>query len=66
MSFKQEVSFQNRLEESTRVLAKYPDRRPVICEKVLNKSTFPSNDKKNILFHITLLWLNLFMLFEKE
>lgn len=31
--FKKKHSFQNRLAESKRVLEKYPDRVPVICER---------------------------------
>jgi GABA(A) receptor-associated protein len=32
MSFQQKYSFQKRVESSTRVLRKYPDRIPIICE----------------------------------
>lgn len=41
MSFKTSFSFKNRIEESTRVLLKYPDRVPIICEKtkVININT---------------------------
>jgi GABA(A) receptor-associated protein len=31
--FKQEFKFQDRLDESRRVLNKYPDRIPIICER---------------------------------
>jgi len=34
-SFKNEYSFQDRLNESKRVLTKYPDRVPIICERSL-------------------------------
>jgi GABA(A) receptor-associated protein len=34
MKFKLENSFQQRFEESTRILNKYPDRIPIICEKM--------------------------------
>ena len=36
MRFKKEHSFDNRLEESIRVRQKYPDRVPVIVEKLRN------------------------------
>jgi GABA(A) receptor-associated protein len=39
MKFKSQYSFKERLEESMRIIAKYPDRIPIICEK--------SQDKKN-------------------
>lgn len=47
--FKSEFSFQSRLEESSRVLAKYPDRRPIICEKATHKNDLPDIDKKKYL-----------------
>lgn len=47
--FKREFSFQSRLEESSRVLAKYPDRRPVICEKAIHQHDLPDIDKKKYL-----------------
>jgi GABA(A) receptor-associated protein len=51
MKFKSEVSFDKRLEESTRVRTKYPDRIPVICEKIDTKknSDIPVIDKKKYL-----------------
>jgi GABA(A) receptor-associated protein len=33
ISFKQEFKFQDRLDEAIRVLNKYPDRIPIICER---------------------------------
>jgi GABA(A) receptor-associated protein len=50
MRFKQEFSFERRREESTRVLNKYPDRVPIICEKssVASKDC-PDIDKKKYL-----------------
>lgn len=47
--FKRQFSFQNRLEESTRVLAKYPDRVPIICEKLFNQKNLFNIDKKKYL-----------------
>jgi GABA(A) receptor-associated protein len=48
-SFKREFSFQNRLEESTRVLTKYPERKPIICEKYSDNKDLPDIDKKKYL-----------------
>ena len=48
-NFKYEVSFQDRLAESTRILAKYPDRKPIICEKASNQIDLPSIDKRKYL-----------------
>ena len=47
--FKREFSFKNRLEESSRVLTKYPDRRPIICEKTRQQNDLPNIDKKKYL-----------------
>jgi GABA(A) receptor-associated protein len=33
LSYKYQYSFDKRLSESTRILTKYPDRIPIICEK---------------------------------
>lgn len=48
MSFKTKHSFQHRLEESTRIMEKYPDRIPVICEKKPGGNT-PDIDKNKYL-----------------
>jgi len=48
-NFKYEVSFQDRLTESSRVLAKYPDRKPIICEKLPNQFDLPNIDKRKYL-----------------
>ncbi len=48
-SFKREFAFENRLDESTRVLTKYPDRKPIICEKYSNQKDLPDIDKKKYL-----------------
>ena len=46
MNFKYEYTFEQRLEESLRVLQKYPDRIPVICEKNKKSSkNCPNIDK---------------------
>jgi GABA(A) receptor-associated protein len=50
MGFKQEFSFEQRLEEASRVLQKYPDKAPIICEKYKNASKdCPDIDKKKYL-----------------
>jgi GABA(A) receptor-associated protein len=55
LSFKNEFSFENRLEEALRVLAKYPNRVPVICERSLqSKQGCPIIDKRKYLVPIDL------------
>lgn len=51
MKFKSEISFEKRLEESIRIRTKYPDRIPIICEKIEEKknSEIPTIDKKKYL-----------------
>lgn len=50
MKFKSEVSFDKRLEESIRIRTKYPDRIPIICEKVdIKNSDIPTIDKRKYL-----------------
>jgi GABA(A) receptor-associated protein len=50
MKFKQEFSFEQRKDESSRVLNKYPDRVPIICEKSKTASSdCPDIDKKKYL-----------------
>lgn len=39
MKFKSQHTFTERIEESSRIINKYPDRIPIICEKI--------NDSKN-------------------
>lgn len=46
--FKKEFSFSERTFESGRVINKYPDRIPIICEK-LDKSKVDEIDKKKYL-----------------
>lgn len=48
MRFKAEHTFEQRRTESERVRAKYPDRIPVICEKI-EKSKVEDIDKKKYL-----------------
>jgi len=48
-NFKREFSFESRHEEASRVLSKYPDKRPIICEKFTKNSDLPDIDKKKFL-----------------
>lgn len=49
-SFKHEFTFQDRFEEAKRVLNKYPDRIPIICERSLKStSDCPFIDKRKYL-----------------
>ena len=47
--FKSKHSFDERLDETTRILAKYPDRIPIICEKNLKSRGTPEIDKNKFL-----------------
>ncbi|KAI4335060.1 hypothetical protein L6164_013742 [Bauhinia variegata] len=47
-SFKQEFSFDERLNDSKSIIAKYPDRVPVIIEKY-SRTDLPELDKKKFL-----------------
>ncbi len=50
MKFKQEFTFEKRMDEASRVISKYPDRLPIICEKSLAASKdCPDIDKKKYL-----------------
>lgn len=49
MSFKLENSFEERRKESERVLKKYPDRIPVICEKARTSKIKECLTKKYLL-----------------
>jgi GABA(A) receptor-associated protein len=48
MRFQQEYTFTQRKEQSERILSKYPERIPVICEKS-NRSKILELDKKKYL-----------------
>ena len=43
--FKTKNSFASRFEEASRVLSKYPERIPIICEKTSNDTSIPKIDK---------------------
>ena len=47
-------SFENRLNESTRIMKKYPNRIPVIVERSDNSNDVPDIDKKKYLVPIDL------------
>ena len=49
-----ETTFEKRSAEARRILAKYPDRIPVICEKA-PRSDLPDIDKKKFLVPDTML-----------
>jgi GABA(A) receptor-associated protein len=49
-----EATFEKRSAEARRILAKYPDRIPVICEKA-QRSDLPDIDKKKFLVPDTML-----------
>lgn len=47
--FKTQFSFQTRLNESTRILNKYPDKLPLICEKANTNNYLPTITQKKYL-----------------
>ncbi len=47
--FKKQYPYESRLEESQRVLNKYPDRKPIICERSRKEHNMPDIDKKKYL-----------------
>ena len=49
MTFKQNYTFEDRIKESSRVLNKYPDRIPVICEKLEKNRSLQEIDKHKYL-----------------
>lgn len=50
LPFKDEFSFEDRLVEARRVLEKYPDRIPIICERSLKAGAdCPNIDKRKYL-----------------
>jgi GABA(A) receptor-associated protein len=55
MNFKSRINFQTRLEESSRVMTKYPDRIPVICERSeYSNAQTPNIDKTKYLVPVDL------------
>jgi len=49
MNFKNKYSLKYRVEESSRILLKYPDRVPIICEKSKMDSNIELNKKKYLI-----------------
>uniref|UniRef100_A0A6C0ES27 Autophagy-related protein n=1 Tax=viral metagenome TaxID=1070528 RepID=A0A6C0ES27_9ZZZZ len=49
MSYKNKISLQERKDEVNRVLEKYPDRIPIICEKNIKSKNTPEIDKNKYL-----------------
>jgi len=47
--FKRQHTFDQRVAESSRVLEKYSDRIPIICEKNMNQPNLPDIDKNKYL-----------------
>lgn len=45
MKFKSQYTFQTRYDESLRIMNKYPDKLPVICEKTCTNTDIPQIDK---------------------
>ncbi len=48
-SFKYQYTLEQRIKESTRILSKYPDRIPIICEKSKTFDNLPTIDKSKFL-----------------
>ncbi len=49
MNFKKKYSFNERLIEANRVIEKYPDRIPIICERGSSSNNCPDIDKNKYL-----------------
>jgi len=49
MFFKDQFSFEYRFFETKRILAKYPGRVPIVCEKSSYKNDLPNLDKSKYL-----------------
>jgi len=49
MKFKKEYTLEQRTSESDRILVKYPDRFPIICEKIDNSSIMEIDKKKYLI-----------------
>lgn len=49
LSFKQQYSFEKRLNESCRIKTKHPDRIPIICERSKTQNSLPSMEKTKYL-----------------
>ena len=50
MTFKESYPLEKRIQESSKIMTKYPDRIPIICEKNYNeKNDIPQIDKTKFL-----------------
>ena len=49
VKFKEQYSFAERKDESNRIIIKYPDRIPIICEQLNNRINNPILDKNKYL-----------------
>lgn len=66
LSFRDKFSFKKRLDESTRIMQKYPDRVPIICEKWGNDSEIPDIDRKKYLVPMDLSIANFMYVIRKR
>lgn len=48
-TFKEKNTFERRYDESTKIMWKYPDRLPIICEKWGNDTDMPNIDRTKYL-----------------
>ena len=49
MEFKKTYSFKDRYNESQKIIKKYPDRIPIVCEKHNNSNIIPNITKNKYL-----------------
>ncbi len=56
MKFKSQHTFESRFQESSKIITKYPDRIPIICEKLNEKKNndIPTLDKTKYLVPVDL------------
>jgi GABA(A) receptor-associated protein len=57
MNFKSKYSFETRFEESKKIMERYPDRIPIICEKIsdgVSSRDIPTIDKTKYLVPVDL------------
>lgn len=66
MSFKYRFSFEKRREEAHRILTKYPDRVPVICERDSRSLDIPEIDRKKYLIPYDLTVANFMYVIRKR
>ncbi len=66
LSFRDKFPFKKRLDESTRIMEKYPNRIPIICEKWGNDAEIPDIDRKKYLVPIDLSIANFMYVIRKR